>query len=42
MYHHNVSYTGGMRCSTHKHVARVTKSGEFLWKSWEVYLDRTP
>ena len=42
MYHHNVSYTGRMRCITQKHVAQVTKSGEFLWESWGVYVDRTP
>ena len=23
-----------------KHVPRLTKSGEFMWRSWEVYLDR--
>ena len=34
--HHDVAYTDGIRCSTHKHAARVTKSGDFLWESWEV------
>ena len=42
MYHHNDLYTGGIRCSTHKHVGRLTKRDEFLWKSWDVFLDRTP
>ena len=32
-----------MRCITHKHVARLRKSSEFLSdKSWEPFLDRTP
>ena len=42
MYHHNVSWINGMRFITHKNVGRVTKSGEFLWESWDVFLDRTP
>ena len=25
-----------------KHVGRVTKSGEFLWKSWHVFVEGTP
>ena len=36
MHDHHVAYTGSIRirCITHKHVRRVTKSGEFLWKSY--------
>ena len=35
-------HLGGMRFITHKHVARLMKSSEFLWKSWGPFLDRTP
>ena len=42
MHDHHVAYTGGMCCITHKHVGRVTKSGEFLWKSWDVFVEGTP
>ena len=31
-----------IRCITHKHVGRLTKRDEFLWKSWDVFLDRAP
>ena len=44
MHDYHFAYTGGVRFITHKRVARerVTKSGEFLWKSWDEFLDRTP
>ena len=43
MYHHHVSWINGMRCMREKKAGRVTKSDEFLWKNWGVYLvlDRT-
>lgn len=41
-HHFEHTHTGGIHCSTHKRVARRTKSGAFLWKSWGVLLDRIP